>query len=131
MGVEARKPHEHLPGHAVQRDGFVEIHIDEALVCNKAQEDCVEAIKATAMHFRTSRLMFVCEDHENVNSIADSYRIGTKVAEDGQGMRLCVVLTGRSIQSLDRFVEMVATNRGGSIRYFENYDEARSWITTV
>jgi hypothetical protein len=131
MVGEARKPHENLPGHAVKRDGYVEIHIDEGLVCSKAQEECVEAIKATAAHFHSNRLMLVCEDHDNVNSIADAYRIGTKVAEEGKGMRLCVVLRGRSIQSLDRFVEMVAANRGGSIRYFEDYDEARRWIKTA
>lgn len=131
MTGESSKPHENLPGHATKRDGYVEIHIDESLVCSKAEDECVEAIKATAAHFRANRLMLVCEDHDNVNSIADAYRIGSRVAEEGKGMRICVLLRGRSIRSLDRFVEMVATNRGGSIRYFEDDDAARRWIRTA
>lgn len=128
MVGESRVPHENLPGHAVKRDGHVEIHVDESLVCSKAQDECVEAIKAVATHFGTNRLMLVCEDHENANSIADAWRIGTRVASEGKGMRLCVLLRGRSVRSIDRFVEMVAANRGGSIRYFEDDGEARRWI---
>jgi hypothetical protein len=41
--------------------------------------------------------------------------------------RLCIVLTGRSVKAMDRFVETIATNRGAAI-YFDDYEAARRWL---
>jgi len=129
MAKSQRMPKHELPGTATMRDGYAEIVLDEALLCTKAHDDCAAAVKAAATRFHTKRLMLVCENHDNVSSLANAYAIGTKVATEGRGLRLCIVLTGRSVKALDRFAETVAANRGGALRYFDDYEAARRWLT--
>ena len=123
-----RMPKHELPGTAVAREGYVEILLDEALVCSKAHDECVAAVKAAARRFHAKRLMLVCENHESLTSLTDAYAIGAKVAEKGRGLRLCILLTGRSVKAMDHFAETVATNRGAAMRYFDDYEAARRWL---
>ena len=123
-----RAPKHELPGTATQRDGYVEILLDEKLLCSRAHDDCVQAIKETARQFQARRLMLVCDNHESLTSLTDAYAIGAKVAKEARGLRLCVLLTGRSVKAMDHFAETVATNRGAAIRYFDNFDAGRRWL---
>jgi len=122
----ASKPE--LPGTATQRDGYVEIVLDEALLCSKAHDDCVAAVKEAARRLRAKRLMLVCENHESLASLSDAYAIGAKAAEQMRGLRLCILLTGRSVKAMDHFAETVATNRGAAMRYFDDFEAARRWL---
>jgi hypothetical protein len=129
--VQPRKtPKPELPGTATLRDGYVEIVLDEALLCSQGHDECVAAVKAAAKRFHAKRLMLVCENHDNLSSLTDAYAIGTKVATEGRGLRLCIVLTGRSVKALDRFAETVAANRGGALRYFDDCEVARRWLVS-
>ena len=128
MGGNSREAPKELPGSATPRDGYLEIILDEALLCSRGHDDCVTAVKQAARRFRARRLMLVCHDHDNVSSLSDAYSIGRKVADDGRGLRVCIVLTGRSVKAIDHFAETVAANRGGSLRYFDNVEHARRWL---
>ena len=129
MAQSRKTPKPELPGTATARDGYVEIVLDEALLCARAHDDCVAAVKAAARRFRAKRLMLVCENHDSLTSLSDAYAIGTKVAAEGKGLRVCIVLTGRSVKAVDHFAETVAANRGGALRYFDDYERARRWLT--
>ncbi|HXF77995.1 MAG TPA: hypothetical protein VN598_03990 [Usitatibacter sp.] len=131
MTQSRRIPKPELPGTATARDGYVEIVLEEALLCSKAHDECVAAVKAAAKRFRAKRLMLVCDNHDNVSSLTDAYAIGTKVATEGRGLRLCIVLTGRSVKAIDHFAETVASNRGGALRYFDDREAARRWLLST
>src|SRR5690242_17564407 len=80
MGGNSREAPKELPGSATPRDGYLEIILDEALLCSRGHDDCVTAVKQAARRFRARRLMLVCHDHDNVSSLSDAYSIGRKVA---------------------------------------------------
>lgn len=130
MAQPRKTPKPELPGTATQRDGYVEIVLEEALLCSKAHDECVAAVKAAAKRLHAKRLMLVCENHDKVSSLTDAYAIGSKVAAEGRGLRLCILLTGRSVKAIDHFAETVATNRGGALRYFDDYEAARRWLVS-
>ena len=123
-----RAPKHELPGTATERDGYLEILLDEALLCSKGHDECVAAVKETARRFRAKRLMLVCDNHESLASLSDAYAIGAKAAEQMRGLRLCILLTGRSVKAMDHFAETVATNRGAAMRYFDDREAARRWL---
>ena len=119
---------EGLPGHAIRREGFVEVHLDEIRLCSRPRPACVQAVKDVARKFRANRLMLVCDRFRSDQSLADAYALGSEVAAEAAGLRLCILLTNRPVQPVDRFVELVAQNRGGRIHYFHDYAAAEAWL---
>lgn len=63
-------------------------------------------------------------------SLGDAYRIGVEVARHFPVHKIAIVLQGRGVSDAERFTELVAANRGASVRYFHHVSAARSWLGT-
>lgn len=117
-----------LPGRIVRREGFVEVHLDEDMLCSKPKPECAEAVKEVARVYDVDRLMLVCDRFRSDQTLADAYALGSQVATEAAGLRLCILLTNRPVRPVDHFVELVARNRGGRIEYFDDYAAAKAWL---
>lgn len=118
-----------LPGRVVRREGFVEVHLDEEMLCSKPKPECAEAVKEVARVYGVDRVMLVCDRFRSGQTLTDAYQLGKQVATEGARLRICILLTNRPVQPVDHFVELVARNRGGRIEYFDDYAAAKEWLT--
>ena len=73
--------------------------------------------------------ILVEEDMEGSLSMQDMYEISAEYPDMGfRNILVAFVDRHPSHQQLNRFAEMVATNRGGKVRVFDTVAEAKEWI---
>jgi hypothetical protein len=60
--------------------------------------------------------------------LEDAYGIGIEIAARLPARRVAIALRGRRASEAHRFIELVAANRGGDVRYFESVSAARGWL---
>lgn len=73
--------------------------------------------------------ILVEEDMEGSLSMQDMYEISAEYPDMGfRHILVAFVDRHPSHQQLNRFAEMVATNRGGRVRVFDTVAEAKEWI---
>lgn len=73
-------------------------------------------------------ILLVCDDPHSDISLEDAYRIGIEIATRLPARRVAIALRRRRASEADRFIELVAANRGAEVRYLENVPAARRWL---
>ena len=88
----------------------------------------VDILERASGRFGIKPILVVCDDPHSVVGLDDAYRLGTDIGTRLPSSRVAIALRGRRTSEADRFTELVAANRGASLRYFEDVASARSWL---
>jgi len=91
-------------------------------------EGFVEVLARASSRYGIKPVLVVCDDPYSDVSLEDAYGIGIEIAARLPARRVAIALRGRRASETDRFIELVAANRGGDVRYFESVSAARSWL---
>jgi len=91
-------------------------------------EGFVDVLARASARFGVKPILVVCDDPDRDVSLDDAYRLGTEIGARVPARRVAIALRGRRASEAERFVELVAANRGTDVRYFENVPAARSWL---
>ena len=94
-------------------------------------EGFVDLLVGANTRFGAKPILVICDDPRGDVSLEDAYRVGTDIATRLASCRVAVALRGRRASESDRFVELVAANRGTSVRFFENVESARDWLLAL
>jgi hypothetical protein len=107
------------------RGSHVEVHTAPAMLCG---EGFVDVLVRAAARFGARPILVVCDDPRGEVSLEDAYRIGIEIGARVAGRRVAIALRGRRTSEADRFIELVAANRGTDVRYFDDVTTARRWL---
>jgi hypothetical protein len=83
--------------------------------------------KATGRYGRKP-ILVLCDDPRQEMVLDEAYRVGVGIASHFPLQAVAIVLRGRRVSDVDYFTELVATNRGARVRYFQDAGAARSWL---
>jgi len=104
-------------------------HVEVALSAKGFSETSfVDVLAAAGMRFGPKPILVICNDAGHAISTLRAYDVGVELSAKLPFSRIAIVLTQRKSSSADRFTELVAENRGTEVRYFENVEQARSWL---
>jgi hypothetical protein len=107
------------------RGSHVEVHTAPAMLCG---EGFVDVLTRASARFGRKPILVVCDDPRGEVGLEDAYRVGIDIAARLASRRVAIVLRGRGTSEADRFIELVAANRGAEVRYFEDVITARRWL---
>jgi hypothetical protein len=91
-------------------------------------EAFVDVLARASARYGIKPVLVLCDDPHSDVSLEDAYRIGTEIAARLPARRVAIALRGRRASEADRFIELVAVNRGADVRYFESVSAARRWL---
>jgi hypothetical protein len=91
-------------------------------------EGFVDVLARASARFGIKPILLVCDDPHGEVRLEDAYRVGIDIATRLRARRVAIALRGRRASEADRFVELVAANRGSDVRYFEDVVAARLWL---
>jgi hypothetical protein len=91
-------------------------------------EGFVEVLARASARYGLKPILVVCDDFHSDVSVDDAYRIGIEIGTRFPAQRVAIALRGRRASEADRFIELVAGNRGTDVRYFESVPAARRWL---
>lgn len=104
-------------------------HIEVALGLPKLRsEGFLDLLTRATGRFGRKPILVLCEDPGREMNLEDAYRIGVGIASLFPLQAVAIVLRGRRVSDVDYFTELVATNRGARVRYFQDLAAARSWL---
>ena len=107
------------------RGSHIEVHTAPAMLCG---EGFVDVLARASTRFGSKPILVVCDDPRSEVLLEDAYRIGIEIATRLPARRVAIALRGRGASETDRFIELVAANRGTDVRYFEDLTTARRWL---
>jgi hypothetical protein len=108
----------------INRGTHIELLIGPALLCGPKFIDVV--VDALA-RFGVKPLLVVCDDLAKSVGFIEAYENGSRLSSLGR-VRVAIVLGGREPTEADRFTELVAANRGASVRAFQDLAAAKNWL---
>ena len=88
----------------------------------------VDFLVAAAQRFGPKPILIICTDPAYAIDTTRAYDIGVGLANKLPHSRIAIALTRRRSSSIDRFTELVAENRGTTVRYFDSVELARAWL---
>ena len=104
-------------------------HLEVSLFAQGFSETPFVDVLATATRrFGQKPILVICNDPAHAIHTTRAYDVGVELSAKLPSSRIAIVLTRRKSSSVDHFTELVAENRGTDVRYFENVEEARSWL---
>lgn len=108
-----------------ERGSHIEVKID--LPCLRGA-DFLDILTRATDRFGQKPVLVLCDDLRREMSLDDAYRIGVEVATRFPVQKIAIVVRGRDISDAEHFTELVAANRGASVRWFQHASAARSWL---
>jgi hypothetical protein len=108
----------------IDRGTHIELMIGPALLCGPGFIDIVlDAVD----RFAAKPLLVICDGPaESVGYIA-AYENGLNLSSLVRA-RVAIALGGREPTDTDRLTELVAANRGGKVRSFQDRTAAKNWL---
>ena len=91
-------------------------------------EGFVDLLARASARYGVKPILVVCDDPYRDVSLKDAYRVGTDIGARLSGQRVAIALRGHRASEAERFIELVAANRGTDVRYFEDVTTARRWL---
>jgi hypothetical protein len=88
----------------------------------------VDVLAAAAKRFGAKPILVICDDPGHVIGTTRAYDIGVELSAKLPLSRIAIALTQRKSSAIDRFTELVAENRGATVRYFDSAELASSWL---
>ena len=104
-------------------------HLEVITAAGKLRgEGFVDVLARASARYGMKPILVVCDDPYSDVSLEDAYRIGIEIGARLPARRVAIALRGRRASEADRFIELVAANRGTDVRYFEEVSAARRWL---
>lgn len=88
----------------------------------------VDVLAAVSKLYGAKPILLICDDTSDVIGSARAYDIGVELSIKLPLGRIAIALTVRKSSTADRFIELVAENRGAQVRYFESVARAKAWL---
>src|SRR5262249_33763123 len=88
----------------------------------------VDFLVVAAQRFGSKPILVICADPAYAIDTSRAYDIGVELSSKLPLSRVVIALTRRKSSSIDRFTELVAENRGTTMRYFDSVELARAWL---
>lgn len=110
---------------AVDRGSYIEVTIG---LPSLRGGDFLDALTRATDRFGSKAILVLCDDPRREMNFEEAYRIGVEVAKRLPMQAVAIVLRGRRTSDAEHFTELVAANRGASVRYFEDVALAVSWL---
>jgi hypothetical protein len=88
----------------------------------------VDFLAAAANRFGAKPILLICTDSAHAIGTTRAYDIGVELSAKLPLSRIAIALTQRKSSAVDRFTELVAENRGTTVRYFDSVELARAWL---
>jgi hypothetical protein len=107
------------------RGSHIEVVIGLPRLCGA---DFPDVLERASSRFGRKPILVLCDDPGGEMNLEDAYRIGVDVASRFPLQPVAIVLRGRRTSEADYFTELVATNRGARVRYFQDAVSARAWL---
>jgi hypothetical protein len=92
------------------------------------QENFADVLAAAAKRFGPKPILVICDDPGDAIGSARAYDVGVELSARLPLSRIAIALTRRKSTSADRLTELVAENRGATVRYFESVELAKAWL---
>ena len=90
--------------------------------------DFLDVLARATDRFGRKPILVLCDDPRREMHLDEAYRIGVDIARRFPLQAVAIVLRGRPASEAESFTELVAANRGGRVRYFQDPASARSWL---
>src|SRR5262245_5853378 len=90
----------------------------------------IDLLVSVTLRFGIKPILVLCDDPGEQITLEDAYRLGIDIATRLPSTRVAVALRGRHTSEADRFIELVAANRGSDVRFFEDVTTARTWLSS-
>jgi len=105
-------------------------HIEVEIGLSKLRGgEFVDVLAYASERFGRKPILVLCDDHQREMDLQEGYRIGVEVAKRFPMQAVAIVLRGRHASEAEHFTELVAANRGGQVRYFQDVASALSWLS--
>jgi|SRR3954463_3633755 hypothetical protein len=104
-------------------------HLEVSLAAHGfGQPNFVDVLVAARERFGMKPILVVCTDPEDAIGTARAYEVGVEMSAKLPLARIAIALTRRKTSSAEHFTELVAQNRGATVRYFDSVELAKSWL---
>jgi hypothetical protein len=90
--------------------------------------DFLDVLARATHRFGRKPILVLCDDPERHMDVDEAYSVGVDAAWRFPLQAVAIVLRGRHPSEAEYFTELVATNRGARVRYFQDVALARSWL---
>ena len=109
---------------------FLQITIDGAIDIDSSEQILRQIAASCREHNQHHVLIDGSRIPEGSLSVIDVYQLGSGLQAFGFGpSHRIAILYHPGREERAKFLELVATNRGASLRVFENIENARAWLS--